>query len=196
MSKLKLRYYPDNILKQKSKKVTTFDVSVKQLALDMLDTMYDADGVGLAAPQIGVSKRIMVIDVNAGAEDEPRSPIVFINPVILESDGEMIGQEGCLSFPDVFFEVKRASRIVVKFQNLAGKSVKLEAEDNLLCRAIQHEIDHLDGELFIDKAVSALQRDFEMTKQGLMDGDIEELEKKLNESGISVKVDKKQAVLG
>ncbi|MBZ0186400.1 MAG: peptide deformylase, partial [Candidatus Obscuribacterales bacterium] len=69
MSKLKLRYYPDNILKQKSKKVTTFDVSVKQLALDMLDTMYDADGVGLAAPQIGVSKRIMVIDVNAGAED-------------------------------------------------------------------------------------------------------------------------------
>ena len=78
-----------------------FDASVRKLATDMLDTMYKSDGVGLAAPQVGVSKRIMVIDV--AGEDEPRRPVVFINPEIIESEGEMVGQEGCLSFPDVFF---------------------------------------------------------------------------------------------
>ncbi|MBK9143705.1 MAG: peptide deformylase [Candidatus Melainabacteria bacterium] len=196
MAKLKLRYYPDNVLKQKAKKVTTFDMSIRQLAQDMLDTMYEEDGVGLAAPQVGVSRRLMVIDVNAGSEDEPRRPIVFINPVLLESDGEMVGQEGCLSFPNVFFEVKRARRIVVKFQNLAGKTLRLEAEDNLLCRAIQHEMDHLDGKLFIDKAASALQRDLEMTKNGFMEGDVEDLQRQLAESGVSLKVDRKETVLG
>ena len=178
MAKLKLRYYPDPVLKQKTRKITTFDSSVRKLAQDMLDTMYDNDGVGLAAPQVGVSKRLMVIDVNAGSEEDPAKPIVFINPVIIEKEGEMVGQEGCLSFPDVFFEVKRASRIVVRYQNLAGKELKLEAADNLLCRAIQHEIDHLDGELFIDKASSSVQRDLEMTKHGFQEGDVEELQQK------------------
>lgn len=162
----------------------------------MLDTMYENDGVGLAAPQVGVSKQIMVIDVNAGDEEETRKPIVFINPVIIEREGEMIGQEGCLSFPNVFFEVKRAKRIVVRYQNLAGKDLKLEASDNLLCRAIQHEIDHLTGELFIDKAASPLQRDLEMTKNGFMEGDVEELQAKLEDKGATIKVPQQEPVVG
>lgn len=176
MSKLQLKYYPDEILKQKAKKITRFDASVRKLAADMLDTMYQSNGVGLAAPQVGVSKRIMVIDVHRKDEDEsesaqksgqkPGKPIVFINPQIIRKEGEMVGLEGCLSFPGVFFEVKRASAIVVRYQNLAGKEQKIEAEGNLLCRAIQHEIDHLDGELFVDKAVSPLVAQLELSKHG------------------------------
>ncbi len=159
----------------------------------MLDTMYKSDGVGLAAPQVGVSKRIMVIDVSS--EEEPAKPIVFINPEILEKDGEMIGQEGCLSFPDVFFEVKRASKVVVRFQNLKGQTLKLTAEGNLLSRAIQHEIDHLDGKLFIEKATNELKRDLEMTKAGLLDGDAEEISKKLgDDEGLTLTVPSKEAV--
>jgi peptide deformylase len=194
--KMKLRYFPDPVLNQKTKKITTFDSSVRKLAQDMLDTMYDNDGVGLAAPQVGVSKQIMVIDVNAGDEEETRKPIVFINPVIIEREGEMIGQEGCLSFPGVFFEVKRARRIVVRYQNLAGKDLKLEASDNLLCRAIQHEIDHLTGDLFIDKAASPVQRDLEMTKNGFMEGDVEALEAQYNEKGGTIKVSQQEPVIG
>jgi peptide deformylase len=177
MALLKVRYYPDPILKQKAKKITMIDSSIRKLAQDMLDTMYDSDGVGLAAPQIGVSKRIMVIDVSG--EDDPPKPIVFINPEIIEQDGELSGQEGCLSFPDVFFEVKRSNRVLVRFQDLRGKALKLTAEGNLLCRAIQHEIDHLDGELFIDKASSRLKADLELTKHGFMDGDVAQLEQAL-----------------
>jgi peptide deformylase len=167
MAKLQLRYYPDEVLMQKAKKITRFDASVRKLAQDMLDTMYEHVGVGLAAPQVGVSKRIMVIDVSA--EDEPNRPIIFINPQIIEKEGELVGLEGCLSFPDVFFEVKRANRIVVRYQNLSGKELKLQAEGDLLTRAIQHEIDHLDGEVFIDKAVSRLAAELELAKHGFGD---------------------------
>jgi peptide deformylase len=139
--------------------------------------MYENNGVGLAAPQVGVSKRIMVIDVSR--DEEPKKPLVFINPLIVEREGELVGLEGCLSFPDVFFEVKRSNRIVVKFQNLSGKEQKLEAQGDLLCRAIQHEIDHLDGELFVDKAVSKLAADLELTKHGFIEGDVAQLEQQL-----------------
>jgi peptide deformylase len=194
MAKMQLRYYPDQVLKQKAKKISTFDSSVRKLAQDMLDTMYDNDGVGLAAPQVGVSKRIMVIDV--AGEDEPKKPIVFINPSITERVGELIGLEGCLSFPGVYFEVKRANRITVKYQNLAGKDQKLEAEGDLLCRAIQHEIDHLDGELFIEKAVSKLAADLELTKHGFMEGDIAQLESQVEAAGGVIKLHESQPVIG
>jgi len=196
MAKLRLRYYPDEVLKQKAKKISIFDSSVRKLAQDMLDTMYDSDGVGLAAPQVGVSKRIMVVDV--AGEDDPKKPIVFINPVILERHGELVGLEGCLSFPGVYFEVKRAHRIIVKYQNLAGKEIKMEAQGDLLCRAIQHEIDHLDGELFFDKAVSKLAADLELTKHGFLDGDVPAMEKQMCESGQTVHLaaDEQQAVVG
>ncbi len=175
MAKLQLKYYPDDILKQKAKKITRFDASVRKLAADMLDTMYKSSGVGLAAPQVGISKRIMVIDVHRNDEDEETTtksskqngkPIIFINPEIVKKEGEMTGLEGCLSFPGVYFEVKRASGIVVRYQNLAGKEQKIEAQGDLLCRAIQHEIDHLDGELFIDKAASPLVAEIELSKHG------------------------------
>jgi peptide deformylase len=164
MAKLQLKYFPDEILSQKTKKITRFDASVRKLAQDMLDTMYEHNGVGLAAPQVGVSKRIMVIDVSG--EEDSKKPIVFVNPQITTKEGELTGLEGCLSFPGVFFEVKRANRIVVKFQNLSGKEQKLEVEGNLLCRAIQHEVDHLDGEVFVDKAVSKIAADLELSKHG------------------------------
>lgn len=181
MAKLRLKYYPEQVLLQKAKKVTTFDSSVRKLANDMLETMYDENGVGLAAPQVGVSKRIMVIDVSG--EDEPNEPIVFINPQIIEKEGSLVGLEGCLSFPGVFFEVRRSNRILVKYQNLAGKEVKMQAEGDLLCRAIQHEIDHLDGELFINKAVSPIAADLELVKNGFIAGDVEALETELANSG-------------
>jgi peptide deformylase len=164
MAKLQLKYFPDDVLATKTKKISRFDSAVRKLAQDMLDTMYESNGVGLAAPQVGVSKRLMVIDISG--EDEPNKPIVFINPQIVEKSGELVGLEGCLSFPGVFFEVKRANRVVVKFQNLSGKEQKLEAEGNLLCRAIQHEVDHLDGEVFIDKAVSRIAAELELSKHG------------------------------
>lgn len=170
MAKLQLKYYPDAVLKQVAKKVASFDSSTRKLAQDMLDTMYEHDGVGLAAPQVGISKRIMVIDT--AGEDEPKKPIIFINPVILEQEGELTGLEGCLSFPGVYFEVQRAHRVVVRYQNVAGKNMKLTAEGDLLCRAIQHEVDHLDGRLFFDKAVSKLAADLELTKHGFRDGDL------------------------
>ncbi len=195
MAKLQLRYYPDAVLKSAAKKITRFDSSTRKLAQDMLDTMYESDGVGLAAPQVGISKRMMVIDVSGS--DDAKKPIVFINPVILEKEGELIGLEGCLSFPDVFFEVKRSRRIVVRYQNVSGKDMKIEAEGNLLCRAIQHEIDHLDGELYIDKAVSKLAADLELTKHGFREGDVSELEKTLSAHGavLSTKTTE-QAVIG
>jgi peptide deformylase len=194
MAKLRLRYYPEQVLLQKAKKVTTFDSSVRKLANDMLETMYDENGVGLAAPQIGVSKRIMVIDVSG--EDEPNQPIVFINPQIVEKEGSLVGLEGCLSFPNVFFEVRRFHRIVVKYQNLAGKDVKITAEGDLLCRAIQHEIDHLDGELFINKAVSPIAADLELVKNGFIAGDVEALENELANSGQTIKIKDHTPVVG
>ncbi len=174
MAKLQLRYFPDEVLKQPTKKVTRFDASTRKLAQDMLDTMYENDGVGLAAPQVGISKRMMVIDTSD--KEDARKPIVFINPTIVSKEGELVGLEGCLSFPGVYFEVKRANKIVVRYQNVAGKDMKMEAEGNLLCRAIQHEIDHLDGELFVDKALSKLAADLELTKHGFRDGDVSSLE--------------------
>jgi peptide deformylase len=194
MAKMQLRYFPDDVLKQPTKKVTRFDASTRKLAQDMLDTMYENDGVGLAAPQVGVSKRMMVIDTSD--KEETRKPIVFINPVIVEKQGELVGLEGCLSFPGVFFEVKRANRIVVRYQNVAGKDMKMEAEGNLLCRAIQHEIDHLDGELFVDKALSKLAADLELTKHGFRDGDVIKLEEQAEREHVITTHVGERAVVG
>ena len=171
MAKLDLKYYPAEVLRQQAKKIARVDSSVRKLAQDMLDTMYENNGVGLAAPQVGVSKRMMVIDV--AGEDEPRKPIVFINPEIIKAEGELIGTEGCLSFPGVYFEVRRFDKITVKYTNLSGKDTKLTTEGNLLSRAIQHELDHLNGDLFIDKAVSKLAADLEMTKNGFLGETVE-----------------------
>jgi len=135
--------YPHQTLRKKSKKVVTFDNALLITATDMLKTMYLSSGVGLAAPQVGISRRVLVLDI-------AKKTIILINPEIIEQEGEMYGIEGCLSFPDVFIEVIRASRILVKYQNLNGLKQELESSGGLLSRCLQHEIDHLDGKLFID----------------------------------------------
>lgn len=151
----KILSYPDPELKKKSLPVTIINEKTRELVRDMAETMYAAPGVGLAAPQIGVHQRIMVIDVTA--KDEMPELIVAINPVIIHADGESYEEEGCLSVPKYAANVRRHSRVVVKALNLDGEEITYKAED-LLAIAFQHEIDHLDGILFIDH-LSPLKRD-------------------------------------
>ncbi len=134
------------VLRQKAKRVTRFDQSIQQLIDDMVDTMQDAPGTGLAAPQVGVPLRIVVIDV----DDEVT---VLCNPEIVEMEGEYEPEEGCLSIPGYVANVKRALKVTAKAKNRRGKEIKVKA-DGLLAHAIQHELDHLDGILFIDRLPS------------------------------------------
>jgi len=147
--------YPNPELKKKSVPVAVINDSIQQLAKDMAETMYDAPGVGLAAPQIGVHQRIIVIDVSA--KDEPPELIVAINPVVVHAEGEAYEEEGCLSVPGYAANVRRHASVVVKGLDLAGNEKSWRAE-GLLAIAFQHEIDHLDGVLFVDH-LSPLKRD-------------------------------------
>lgn len=147
---------PDPRLRAIADPVETIDDSVKQVAKDMLDTMYDAPGIGLAAPQIGELKRIVVMDL--AKEDEPADPIVMVNPEILKfSDETVTTEEGCLSIPELYYDVERPAEVTVRYTDLEGKTVERDATDRLaIC--IQHELDHLDGVLYIDY-LSRLKRD-------------------------------------
>ena len=147
--------YPNPELKKKSVPVAIITDAVRELARDMADTMYDAPGVGLAAPQIGVHQRIIVIDVSA--HDEPNDLITAINPVIVHAEGEAYEEEGCLSVPSYAANVRRHASVVVEGLDLDGNGKTWRAED-LLAIAFQHEIDHLDGILFVDH-LSPLKRD-------------------------------------
>jgi peptide deformylase len=147
--------YPDPELKKKSAPVTILNEKIIELARDMAETMYDAPGVGLAAPQIGVHQRVIVIDVSP--KDEKPNLIVAINPVIVHGEGESFEEEGCLSVPRYGANVRRYASVVVKGLNLEGEEVTWQAED-LLAIAFQHEIDHLDGILFVDH-LSPLKKD-------------------------------------
>lgn len=152
---------PDPILRVKSAPIERFDDDLKRFADDMLDTMYDAPGIGLAAIQVGVPNRMLVIDV-AGKE-EPKKPQVFINPeIVAQSDAVSVYEEGCLSIPDYYAEVERPAGVTVRFQDLSGKLNEVAAE-GLLATCLQHEIDHLDGVLFIDH-ISKLKRDMVVRK--------------------------------
>lgn len=141
---MEIRKAGDKVLKEKAEAVSHVDKKIRKLLDDMTQTMYKADGVGLAAPQVGVSLRVIVIDV----DDEL---IELINPVIVRSEGCELGNEGCLSIPGVFGEVERFSEVTVTGLNRFGKNVSITGT-GLLSRALQHEIDHLDGILFIEKA--------------------------------------------
>ncbi len=161
-------HYPDKRLRNKALPVSVFDDELRALCDDMAETMYAAPGVGLAAPQIGVSKRIFVIDV--APSDAPSELRTFINPEIIAKEGEMVWEEGCLSFPGIHEEVDRAAKVTVRAQNEKGETFELTAE-NLLAIAIQHEYDHLEGTLLVDR-VSLLKRrmiDREMRKRALQD---------------------------
>lgn len=147
---------PDPQLKRVSEPVIAVTPDIRALAADMLDTMYDAPGIGLAAIQIGVAKRVVTIDL--AKQDEERSPIVFLNPEITwESEEMALYEEGCLSIPEYYEEVERPAVVKVRYMDLDGKTQEVEV-DGLMSTCIQHEIDHLDGVLFIDH-LSKLKRD-------------------------------------
>jgi peptide deformylase len=152
---------PDPLLRQVSEPVEQVDLEINRLADDMLETMYDAPGIGLAAIQIGVPRRMLVIDVSK--EDEENKPLVFINPEILaSSDERSTYEEGCLSIPDYYAEVERPATVTVSFVDREGKQQTIEA-DGLLATCLQHEIDHLNGVLFIDH-ISRLKREMLIKK--------------------------------
>lgn len=144
----RILHYPDKRLREPGKRVTEFGPELEKLVEDMAETMYAAPGVGLAATQIGEPIRLFIVDVATG-DDEPSDLQVFVNPEILEKIGTQCWEEGCLSFPGVHEEVKRAERVRVRAQNEKGETFEIEA-DGLLAVAIQHENDHLDGKLMID----------------------------------------------
>ena len=147
---------PDARLRAVTDPIIEVDDEIKTLAADMLETMYDAPGIGLAAPQIGVMKRIVVMDL--AGEDETPDPLVMINPEITHFGEQMqVTEEGCLSIPELYYEVERPSDVIVKYTDLEGKEVIREAEGKLAV-CIQHELDHLDGVLYIDY-LSRLKRD-------------------------------------
>lgn len=152
---------PDPLLRQQSKPVETVDSEIQRLADDMLETMYDAPGIGLAAIQIGVPRRMLVIDLSR--DDEENKPQVFINPEILKVlDDVSTYEEGCLSIPDYYAEVERPASLTVGYVDRDGKQQTVEA-DGLLATCLQHEIDHLNGVLFIDH-ISRLKRDMVIKK--------------------------------
>ncbi|MCK8823620.1 peptide deformylase [Fuchsiella alkaliacetigena] len=144
MAVLQIREIGDPVLRTETRAVEEVNDKTRRLLKDMAETMYAADGVGLAAPQVGVSKRIIVVDIGEGL-------LSLVNPEIIDTSGEVCGEEGCLSIPERNKKVSRAEQIVVEALDEEGNQVKIEAE-GLLARVLQHEIDHLDGILFIDKA--------------------------------------------
>ncbi len=142
MAVLPIKLVGEEVLRTKARPVEQFDAQLSKLFDDMLDTMYDAPGIGLAGPQVGISRRIIVVDIGDG-------PLRVANPKIVEQEGSELGPEGCLSIPGIYGDVVRFAKILVRGQDEFGRAVKIPA-DGLLARVFQHEIDHLDGRLFTD----------------------------------------------
>ncbi|MFH0881677.1 MAG: peptide deformylase [bacterium] len=173
MSLLKIRVYGDPVLRLQADEVTTFGKPLEDLARDMVETMIREDGIGLAAPQVGILERFLVIGIPGEKEDDPRRIFVFANPeTVEESDEKVVMEEGCLSLPGINEEVERPVRVVVQYQDLDGNELTLEA-DGLLARVVQHEIDHLDGVLIVDH-IPALKR-------SMLRARLKELEKESSE---------------
>jgi len=170
MTKRSIITIPDPLLREVCAPIETVDDNIRAQADDMLETMYDAPGIGLAASQIGILNRIFVLDV--AKEDAPKEPMVFINPeIVWSSDDTSVYQEGCLSIPDYFEDVERPAEVTLKFLNREGSEQEIKA-DGLLATCIQHELDHLNGKLFIDY-ISKLKRDRvvkKFTKQAKLAG--------------------------
>jgi len=152
--------YPDPILAKRGDEVTVFDKALETLVEEMFESMYAAQGIGLAAPQIAISKRITVIDVSF--RKNAKEKLALINPEIIHTEGKQVEEEGCLSLPEIREKVTRAAKVKVRAQNPKGEWFEVEG-DELLARALQHEIDHLDGVLFIDR-ISRLKRELVLRK--------------------------------
>ena len=156
----KIVKYPDPVLSKPGEPVTEFDDELRKLVADMFETTYASQGIGLAAPQVGVSKRVTVIDLSMGKN--PADKLVLVNPEIIFQQGKLYEEEGCLSFPEIREKVVRAQKERIRAQDERGKWFEMDGED-LLSRCMQHEIDHLDGMLFIYR-MSALKRDLNLRK--------------------------------
>ncbi len=153
---LQLCYYGNPVLRKKAKPVAEITEAERQLAAQMLETLYaTGNGIGLAATQVGILKRLIIIDIGED-DDETYEPLVLFNPEILSVEGEVVAEEGCLSIPNVTAEVRRPEKVVVDGMDIRGEPIYIEA-DGLLARVLQHEIDHLNGVLFIDR-ISGLKR--------------------------------------
>jgi peptide deformylase len=148
MSLLEIVHYPEPVLLTPADPVTNFDDELKQLVNDMFETMREFRGVGLAAPQVGVSKRLFVMDCSGG--QDPAQRVALINPDVISVEGEQLGEEGCLSFPGIYFNVKRELRAIVRAHNVDGELFEVDGKE-LTARCLLHETDHCDGIVFIDK---------------------------------------------
>ncbi len=161
---LEIHYLGDRVLRQPAKRIAKVDNSIRQLVKDMLQTMYSADGIGLAAPQVAINKQLIVIDCEPNNPDTP--PLVLINPKIVKYGNELCNaEEGCLSIPGVYLEVTRPEAIEVSFKDENGRPRKIKAT-GLLARVIQHEMDHLSGVMFVDRVENDLALTEELKKQG------------------------------
>lgn len=146
-----IKKYPDEVLKNKTRRVDRIDSDLQRLIDDMLETMYAAPGVGLAANQVGVPLQLAVIDISSREEQGAKHPVVIlINPEVLSQEGSIVAEEGCLSIPECYEKIKRSAKIKVRAQDRTGKTFELEA-DGLMAKALQHEIDHLNGILLVDR---------------------------------------------
>jgi len=161
---LDIHYLGDRVLRQPAKRIAKVDDKIRQTIKEMLQTMYTADGIGLAAPQVGIHKQLIVIDINLDKPDVP--PLILINPKITKS-GKDCGkaEEGCLSIPGVYLDVSRPEAIEISYKNEQGKPTKLNAT-GLLSRAIQHEMDHLNGVMFVDRVDNNIALNEELKKRG------------------------------
>lgn len=157
---LTIRKYPDPVLSQPGEPVTEFNDQLRKFVADMFETTYASQGIGLAAQQVGVAKRVTVIDLSMGKD--PEEKLVLINPEIISSEGKLYEEEGCLSFPDIREKVVRAAKVRIRAQDEYGKWFEMDGED-LLSRCFQHEIDHLNGVLFLFR-MSALKRSLNLRK--------------------------------
>jgi peptide deformylase len=157
---LKIVKYPEPVLQKPGEPVTEFDGELRKFVADLFETMYASQGIGLAAQQVGVAKRVTVIDLSAGKD--PAQKLVLINPEIIFREGKQYEEEGCLSFPEIREKIPRAAKVRIRAQDAKGKWFEMDGEE-LLSRAFQHEIDHLDGMLFIFR-MSALKRDLTLRK--------------------------------
>jgi peptide deformylase len=157
MAVKKVLEYGTESLREPSKEVHKISKKIQELVVDLIDTMYAKNAVGMAAPQIGMNYRVFVIDTSKN--DEPLNPVVFINPKIIKKSGGFSSNEGCISFPEVYTDVRRYKKVTLKALDKHGKPFIMEADGGLLSSAIQHEYDHLDGILFIDHCINRFEAD-------------------------------------
>ena len=175
---LSIHYLGDRVLRQPAKRVAKVDNALRDLVRKMLQTMYSEDGIGLAAPQVGVNTQLLVVD--ADPEAAANQPLVLINPKVISYSKELAtGQEGCLSIPGVYLDVVRPAAIEVSYKDESGRPRKLKADD-LLARVIQHEMDHLDGVMFVDRVENAISLNQELDINGFKVQDVKRIKQKIS----------------